>query len=143
MLIIGFIITLVIIGIVIWLLSDKIFDELYKLREEQKDEFDWFKSQKFITQQDLEKTERNIMSKISEFADRQNAFNDRIDAAVTDLQGDIKSLNDTIAALQASVGTVTPEDQALLDQIETRAGGIATKLEALDALTPPVVPVTV
>lgn len=143
MLIIGFIITLVIIGIVIWLLSDKIFDELYKLREEQKDGFDWFKSQKFITQQDLEKTERKIMSKISEFADRQNAFNDRIDAAVTDLQGDIKSLNDTIAALQASVGTVTPEDQALLDQIETRADGIATKLEALDALTPPVVPVTV
>jgi len=88
----------------------------------------------------LKETEKKIMSKISEFADRQNTFNDRMDIAVTDLQGDVKSLNDQIVALQATSGSITPEDQVLLDNIEARASGIATKLEALDALTPPVVP---
>lgn len=76
-----------------------------------------------------------IMSKISEFADKQNAHNDAIDSAVSGLTGDIKSLNDKIAELQASAGTVTPEDQALLDAIEARGQSIADKLAALDAQT--------
>jgi len=80
------------------------------------------------------------MSAISDFAKVQTAFQDRVDAAITDLQGDVQSLNDQIAALQASAGTVTPEDQALLDGIQTRSAAIANKLDALDALTPPVAP---
>lgn len=80
------------------------------------------------------------MSAISDFAAKQSAFNDQMDAAVTGLTGDVKSLNDQIAALQASSGAITPEDQALLDGIQTRSQGIADKLTALDALTPPVVP---
>lgn len=88
----------------------------------------------------IRKMERNIMSVISDFAVKQNAFNDRVDAAVTGLQGDIQALNDKITELQNSPGTITPEDQASLDAIQTRAEGIAAKLEALDALTPPTVP---
>ena len=80
------------------------------------------------------------MSAISEFASKQNAFNDRIDSAVTGLQGDIEALNALIKALQDSAGTVTPEDQALLDQIQSRSETITGKLEALDALTPPTPP---
>ncbi len=80
------------------------------------------------------------MSAISDFATKQNAFNDRIDVAVTDLQGDIEALNAEILKLQNSAGQITPEDQALLDGIQTRSEGIATKLEALDALTPPTPP---
>lgn len=79
--------------------------------------------------------ERILMSKISDFATAQNAFNDQIDAAVTGLQGDIQALNDKITELQNSPGEITPEDQALLDTLQTRAEGIATKLTALDALT--------
>jgi hypothetical protein len=81
------------------------------------------------------------MSAISDYAAKANAFNDRIDSAVTGLQGDVQALNDTITKLQNSAGTVTPEDQALLDQLQARAETIATKVEALDALTPPVPPV--
>lgn len=80
------------------------------------------------------------MSAISEFAAKQNAFNDQIDTAITDLQGDVKNLADQIAALQNSPGTITPEDQALLDGITARTQAVVDKLNALDALTPPVVP---
>lgn len=81
-----------------------------------------------------------LMTKISEFADQMNAFTDRQDKAVADLQDDVKSLNDKITELQNSAGTVTPEDQALLDAIQARAGSVADKLDALDNLTPPVTP---
>ena len=82
------------------------------------------------------------MSAISEFAAKQNAFNDRVDAAVTGLTEDVQTLNDKIVELQNTPGTITPEDQALLDAIQARSEGIATKLEALDALTPPKPPVS-
>ena len=81
-----------------------------------------------------------IMSAISDFAAKVTAFFDRQDVAITDLQGDVKTLQDQIAALQASQGTITPEDQALLDGIQTRAQAVSDKLDALDALTPPATP---
>lgn len=83
-----------------------------------------------------------IMSKISDFATAMTAFTDRQDKAVSDLQDDVKSLNDKITELQNSAGDITPEDQAALDAIQARAGAVADKLDALDALTPPVVPTT-
>src|ERR1035437_568445 len=89
---------------------------------------------------EIKELKESIMSAISDFASAQTAFQDRMDTAVTDLQGDVKNLTDQIAALQASNGTITPADQALLDGIQTRAGTIADKLDALDSLTPPVLP---
>ena len=97
-----------------------------------------------ITVKDLEHIHESIRimaSAIAEFAAKQNAFNDRIDTAITDLQGDVQTLNDTIKALQNSAGAVTPEDQALLDNLQARAQTVTDKLEALDALTPPKPPV--
>ncbi len=81
-----------------------------------------------------------IMSAISDFAAKQAAFQARIDTAIADLQGDVKSLNDQITALQNSAGGITPEDQALLDGITATSSAVADKLDALDALTPPVAP---
>lgn len=83
-----------------------------------------------------------MASKIAEFAAAQNAFNDRQDAAISDLAADIKSLDDQIAALQATSGAITPEDQALLDGIQARSSAVSDKLDALNALTAPVVPIT-
>lgn len=93
-----------------------------------------------VTKQDLEETETNIMSKISEFAERQNAFNARLDTAVEGLTQDVQGLKQVIEDLQNSPGAITPEDQALLDDIEARTSTIVSKLEALDALTPPPAP---
>lgn len=110
---------------------------------QRKDEFEWLKlHSQFATKQDLENVKAQIMSAISDFAAKQDAFNSRIDAAVNGLTDDVQSLNDTIKELQNTPGAITPEDQALLDAIQTRSEGIAAKLEALDALTPPKPPVS-
>jgi len=93
------------------------------------------------TKQDLQTMETKIMSAISDFATKQNAFNDRQDTAIAALQADVTNLNEQIAALQATAGTITAEDQALLDGIQARGSAISDKLEALDAQTPPKPPV--
>lgn len=92
------------------------------------------------TTEQLNHATHKIMSAISDFAAQMTTFQDQQDTAIANLQGDVKSLTDQIAALQASPGTITPADQALLDGIQTRASAVAAKLNALDALTPPVVP---
>lgn len=112
-----------------------------ELSELRKNEFEWFKSHHALaTKQDLENAKVQIMSVISEFAAKQKGFNDRLDAAICGLTGDVQTLNDKIAELQNSRGSITPEDQALLDAIETRSELIASKLEALDAMTLPEIP---
>jgi hypothetical protein len=93
-----------------------------------------------VTKNDLREMVNRIMSAISEFASKQNAFNDRMDSAVDGLQADVTALNDKITQLQNNPGPITPEDQALLDQLQSRGETISTKLEALDALTPPTPP---
>lgn len=94
------------------------------------------------------------MSALTDFLTKQRAFNDRDDAAtatistaVQGITGDFAGMLDTIKKLQDSQGQVTPEDQALIDQIESQGAAISTKLdaastalEALDASVPPVIP---
>ncbi len=101
----------------------------------------WFR-RRWPTVMDLERIGDAIMSAISDFAAKQNAHNDRVDTALTGIQGDVKFLQDTIDKLQNSPGSITPEDQALLDALDARADVTASKLEALDALNPPVPPTT-
>lgn len=96
----------------------------------------WLKQFVPATKKDIQR----IMSAISDFSAAVTAFFDRQDTAITALQGDVQALKDEIAKLQNSPGTITPEDQALLDGIQTRAKAVADKLDALDALTPPVNP---
>jgi hypothetical protein len=83
----------------------------------------------------------HIMSAISDFAAKQAEHNARMDAALTGLSGDIDVLNAKIAELQASPGAITAEDQALLDDLTSQGEALAGRVEAADALTPPVVPI--
>lgn len=75
------------------------------------------------------------MPGVKDFVLAQNAFNDRQDAAIGGLTADVAGLKAEIERLQNTPGPITPEDQALLDSIQARADGIATRLEALDAQT--------
>ena len=123
-----------------WL--EKIFHLLERWEKE------WRESRKsderYATKHDLLKLKVEIMATVSEalaaFDAQMTTFNDAQDTAITGLQGDVKNLNDQIAALQNSAGTITPSDQAILDKIQARGQSVADKLAALDALTPPVVP---
>lgn len=81
-----------------------------------------------------------IMSAISDFNDKLQGFFNRQDTAIADLQSDVKNLDDQIAQLKSQLGTVTPADQTLLDGIVARVSAVSDKLDALDALTPPVTP---
>jgi len=80
------------------------------------------------------------MSAISDYAAKVTAFQDRQDAAITGVSGDVDFLVAEIKRLQETAGQITPEDQAILDGIQARAEAAAQKLEALDALTPPPAP---
>ena len=97
--------------------------------------------QRLATHEDLQHVESRIMSKISEFAALQTAFNDRINVAVEGVAKDIETLKTLITTLQNSPGAITPEDQATLDQLTTVVSATAAKVEALDALNPPTPPV--
>lgn len=88
----------------------------------------------------LAKLRREIMTAISDFAAKQNEFNTRIGSAIDGIVGDIKSLNDKITELQNSSGAVTPEDQALIDDLQAQGQALADRAEALDAQTPPAPP---
>jgi hypothetical protein len=72
--------------------------------------------------------------------DKTKAYIDAIDLSIDGVKGDITELNKTIAALQASAGQITPEDQALLDQAEVLGNAAAAKLKGVDDLTPPPAP---
>lgn len=92
-----------------------------------------------------------IMSAVSDFINSQKQFNkdvgegiDHVNEHITGLQGDVKSLNDKIAALE-----VTPADLADFEVLKADGQALSTKLKAagdaihaLDDLTPPVAPPT-
>ncbi len=94
------------------------------------------------------------MSQFSDYLTKQKAFNERddkatsaISASIDNITHDVAGLNATIKQLQDSAGAVTPEDQALIDQLQTQGDAVASKLEtastalqALDESTPPTAP---
>lgn len=80
------------------------------------------------------------MSVFSDFAAKQKAHNDAVSAAIDGITADIQALNDKITELQNSSGTVTPEDQALIDELVASGDALQAKAQALDDMTPPVVP---
>jgi len=86
---------------------------------------------------DLNRKADSIMSAVSDFAAQVNDSFTKIGASVDGIVGDVQALNDKITALQNSPGTLTPEDQASLDDIQAKAAALSDKLAALDAQTAP------
>lgn len=75
------------------------------------------------------------MSAISDYAANVNTAFDKISTSVDGVVADVAGLKKKIEELQNSPGSITPEDQKLLDDIQARANGVADKLAALDAET--------
>lgn len=81
--------------------------------------------------------QEKIMSAISTFATQQQAFNDDIAADLTNISTQIAALNATIATLQNSSGTLSPEDQATLDDLQAKGTALAALADATAGKTPP------
>lgn len=89
------------------------------------------------------------MAQVKDYVDRINTRFDEqsndaaeLHTAVDGVQADVTFLKETIAKLQNTNGQLTPEDQALLDQLEARVNttstnikDAATKAKALDEAT--------
>lgn len=83
------------------------------------------------------------MSAITDFVAKQKIFNDRMDSAITGVTEDVQFLNDKIQQIQTSTGTLSPEDQQSLNEMQARTEAAVARLEALNALTPPTPPAVV
>lgn len=80
------------------------------------------------------------MDAIATFAAQQTAFNTELASDLTDLSTKIGALNDKITALQNSAGVVSPEDQALIDKLQTAGAALVTQADVLAGKVPPTPP---
>lgn len=80
---------------------------------------------------DLRAMEKRIMSKISDWAAN-------VAPKLDNIQTGVDALQDLVTQLQSSPGTLTPEDQAILDQIETKVNSLAS--DAGNIPSPPAPP---
>lgn len=81
-----------------------------------------------------------VQKAIEEFAAKQREHNARMDSAIAGVTGDVEAQAALIKQLQENPGPISAEDQAVLDELQASNEALASKLEALDALTPPPVP---
>lgn len=80
------------------------------------------------------------MSAISDFAAKQAAFNAEVSSDLEAIGDKITDLNNQIATLQNSAGSITPEDQSTLDAITAAGQDLQNKADALAGKTPPTPP---
>ena len=78
---------------------------------------------------------------IAAFATKQREYNDRLSTAINGVSTDISGMKALIDQLQNNPGPISAEDQAILDQLQAMSEDAVTRMEAVDALTPPSAPV--
>lgn len=91
----------------------------------------------------FKKMEKRIMAKIDEYIASQKASMETLGTALTGLAGDISTLGEKIAALQAilSEGNMTEAQEAAMKEVTDQLAAVASTATALDAQTPPNAPV--
>ena len=77
------------------------------------------------------KLQEQIMSKISEYHATVKADYVQVQANLDDLSTDVKALDAKIEELQNSPGTVTPEDQKLLDELQADSKALVEKTKSM------------
>lgn len=78
------------------------------------------------------------MGAIEDFAASVTTKLGTIAAGLDAIDGDVTNLQNQISALQAALGTVTPDQQALLDGISSTLDSLGNKVGDIDTRTPPV-----
>ena len=91
-----------------------------------------------VTVEDLAKTEKTIMSQLTDWAATEEADLTAIQTALTSIVTAIAALNAQIATLQANAGTLSAADAASLAQIKTDSDTLLANAQAvLNPATPP------
>ena len=120
-------------------LTEAILALVCELRASRKDGQirDELKKGLLALEKQIARLENKFMSAISDLTDKFNARFDQIGTSVdeivasqTAIAADVTFLKETILKLQQNPGPISPEDQALLDALETRVNGLATKVAA-------------
>ena len=81
----------------------------------------------WATREDLKRAVNIIMSAIQDWAVKEQADLDGISATLDGIVTGVKSLDDKITALQNSPGTLSADDQAALDAIQTASKAVVAK----------------
>lgn len=91
----------------------------------------------------LKKMEKRIMAKINDYIASQKASMETLGTAISGLAGDITTLGDKIAALQATLaeGSMTEAQETAMKEVTDQLAAVAGTAATLDALTPPATPV--
>lgn len=82
----------------------------------------------------LQRIERKIeiMAKeIQDFAAQQKERDDAIQAGLTSIADGVKALDAKIIELNNTPGPITPEDQALLDELAARSSALVAQVNAV------------
>lgn len=82
-----------------------------------------------------------IMSVIADFAAKQKTWNAEIKDDLTAISANLATLQTTISQLQDSAGKVTPEDQAIIDDLQAQAADLGAQADVVAGKTPPAPPV--
>lgn len=84
----------------------------------------------------IQKTQESIMSVITDWAAKQQADLTAISGVLDSIATGVNALDALIKQLQNTSGSITPEDQALLDQIEAQSAALVTKAQQINTQPP-------
>jgi len=85
----------------------------------------------------LEKYLGDVMTAVSDYVKANQEYQDKMDTAIGGLALDIKQLKDDLEKLNNNPGTLSKEDQALLDGALVRTRTMSENLQGLDSQTNP------
>lgn len=84
----------------------------------------------------IERKMEELMKQVEDFEARQKARNEALAGGLGKIKADIKVLDDKITAFQNSPGTLSPEDQKRLDDLETTSQALLDSVTAIDEQHP-------
>ncbi len=82
------------------------------------------------------KGQEQLMSKVTDFAAKEEADITALDAKLTDIGAGVTELKALIIAFQNTVTGLTPEEQAALDAVVTASDALVVKANAIDTTAP-------
>lgn len=98
------------------------------------------RSNPIVTKEDLKQTERNIMSKLTDWAKQEQADLSGIKDLLTSIATLVAQQTTLIQQLQTSPGPISPDDQAALDSLQATTAQLKIQATAISPVVTPTPP---